>query len=228
MLIELIGISGSGKSATAQKVMRSLLARGLRIQHIGSGYEWAKRARWLERAKDAAMGGVGAARNTAKLAMLSQIAGVRLGLKQSLSLFSLMGQNYRALQAQDIIFLSDQGLVQRIGSFSLRSSDESHFFSALDVHAMASFPWPISVIYLDLPPQIAFSRVRSRPGRLARLPDSDLRQLLNRSEKIVQEQAALVSKLGIPLQKISAHVEQAELAAQLEDSIRRIIEIGMT
>ena len=40
MLIEFIGISGSGKSTIARSVTKALKAEGFLARHVGSGYEW--------------------------------------------------------------------------------------------------------------------------------------------------------------------------------------------
>ena len=226
MLVEFIGISGSGKSTVARSVTRILEADGLVVRHIGSGYEWVEGSRLRATLRDAAAGGVRAVLRTAQLASAVNNAGRVLRPKERLSLLSLLGQNARALQFRSGLVLSDQGLLQRFGSFGLRSDDEARFFEQLDPEKLLALPWPHRVVFLELEPRVAFERVKARGGRMARVSDYHLRVLLKRSETIVEAQAQLAARLSIPVERVSADTTPEVLAQKVRRKLAQPAETG--
>ena len=219
MLIEFIGISGSGKSTIARSVTKALKAEGFLARHVGSGYEWVEGSRACERLRDATANGIRGALRTAQLATVVKNAGRNLRLKEQLSLLSLLGQNSRALQSDAGLVLSDQGLLQRLGSFALRTNDEVLFFAHLKPEQLVALPWPDRVVFLELASSVALERVKARGGRMARLSDQELRGLLNRSQTIVEAQAQLGERLGIPVERVRAYVPPGDIAEALFDQL---------
>lgn len=220
MFVELIGISGSGKSTAARSAMSIFEAEGFPSRHVGSGYEWVNGPRMNARLRDAAIGGTNAVLRTVQISKLVKDKRLKLRLKDQLSLMALLGQNSRALQFNSGMVVSDQGLLQRFGSFGLRCGHEAAFFEHLNPKKLKGLPWPHQVMFLELEPQVAFERVKARGGRLGRMADQELQVLLERSVAIVKAQAQLAENLNIPVERISANIAPEDVALELLVKLR--------
>ena len=176
MYVEIIGVSGSGKTTTAKEIMNAVRARGIKARNLHvycsraqllNRYHWRKNLPDSERALHQYTLGTWAASVAYPELVENLFAATadkptqRLGCARALAALSMLSE----IGHDNLVITEDEGLLYRGAVAHTLSDDEGAFERFLTLA-----PFPDALVFLNVEPEEALRRAQER-GKLLRLPE---------------------------------------------------------
>lgn len=230
MYVEFIGLSGSGKTTLAKSMMSSVRKRGFKARSLnryvdGAApkdlHNWNKRrSEEKSRMRHRLLALWEACAKHPEFASNAFFASMTLPAQHSDFAVALLAwSEAQMLGHRRLLLATDEGLLHR-GIAAHQAAEDGGAFRAF----LENVPMPDVLVHMDVAPQEAIRRARTRPRRQAVPRSSDAEKHLSEMAEMISLASSAAEKRGVPVVTVPKSEQPMDAAERIADLVLPLLE----